>query len=94
MVEQDNKKEREMPHKLALRRRYFDYSKVYCDVTERWLLAWNQNKHVTYYIFHKLARKPVLVSRHYGFVYFEHCRFQNLFISGRAFFVSLSVSPP
>ena len=26
------------------RRRCLDYSKVYSDVTERWLLTWNQNK--------------------------------------------------
>ena len=33
---------------LAPRRRCLDYSKVYGNVTERWLLAWNQNKlHVT-----------------------------------------------
>ena len=46
---------------LAPRRRCLDYSKVYCDVTERWFLAWNQNKHITYYIFHKLIPKSVLV---------------------------------
>ena len=30
------------------RRRDLDYSKFFCDVTERWLVAWNQNKHITY----------------------------------------------
>ena len=35
---------------LAPRRRCLDYSKFYCDVPERCLLAWNQNK--TYYILH------------------------------------------
>ena len=36
---------------LAPRRRCLDYSKVFCDVTERLLLAWNQNKilHITYF---------------------------------------------
>ena len=29
-----------------------DYSKLYSDVTERWFLAWNQNKlHITYFIY-------------------------------------------
>ena len=46
---------------LAPKRRCLDYSNVYCDVTERWLLAWNQNKHITYYIFHKPIPKSVLV---------------------------------
>ena len=36
---------------LAPRRRYLDYLKVYSDVTERWLLVWNQNKR---YIVHIL----------------------------------------
>ena len=49
-----------MPHMVALRRRCLDYSKVYCDVTERWLLAWNQNKTLCY-IFHILIPKLVLV---------------------------------
>ena len=46
---------------LTPRRRCFDYSKVYYDVTERWLLAWNQNKHIIYYIFHILIQKALLV---------------------------------
>ena len=37
------------------------YLEVYCDVRERWLLAWNQNKHIIYYIFHILILKSVLV---------------------------------
>ena len=40
-------KERGMPHMLAPRRRYLDYLKVYCDVTERCLLARN----ITYFIY-------------------------------------------
>ena len=34
---------------LALRRG-LDYSKVYCDVRNRWFLAWNQSRHIMYYI--------------------------------------------
>ena len=37
---------------LAPRRRCLGCSKVYCDVRKRWLLAWNQKRHITYYIFH------------------------------------------
>ena len=37
---------------LAPRRGCLGYSKVYCDVRKRWLLTWNQNRHITYYIFH------------------------------------------
>ena len=55
------KKEIGVPHMLAPRRRCVDYSKVYHDITGRCLLAWNQNKHITYYIFHKLIPKSVLV---------------------------------
>ena len=36
----------------APRRRCLGYSKVYCDVRKGWLLAWNQNRHITYSIFH------------------------------------------
>ena len=46
---------------LAPRRHCLDYSKFYCDVTERWLLAWNQSKYITYYIFHILIPESVLV---------------------------------
>ena len=34
------------------RRGCLGYSKVYCDVGKRWFLAWNQNRHITCYIFH------------------------------------------
>ena len=37
---------------LAPRRGSLDYSIVYCDVRKRWFLAWNQNRYITYYIFH------------------------------------------
>ena len=46
---------------LASWRRCLNYSKVYYGVTERCVLAWNQNKHIAYYIFHKLIPKSVLV---------------------------------
>ena len=46
---------------LASKRRCLDSSKVYCDVTERWLLVGNQNKHIKYHIFHTLIPKSVLV---------------------------------
>ena len=36
---------------LAHRRRCLGFPKVYCDVTKRWLLVLNQNKHITYYIY-------------------------------------------
>ena len=37
---------------LTPKKGYIDYSKVYSDVTERQLLAWNQNNilHVIYFI--------------------------------------------
>ena len=37
---------------LAPRRSCLGYSKVYCDVRKIVFLAWNQNRHITYYIFH------------------------------------------
>ena len=37
-----------MPHMLAPRSGCLDYSKVYSNDTERWLLAWNKNN--IYYI--------------------------------------------
>ena len=37
---------------LAPRRGCLDYSKVYCNVRKRWFLEWNQNRHITHYIFH------------------------------------------
>ena len=33
-------------------RRCLGYSTVYCDVRRRWLLAWNQNRYITYSVFH------------------------------------------
>ena len=41
------RKEKGLPHRLASRKRCLDYSKVYSDVTDRWLLEWNQNKEIT-----------------------------------------------
>ena len=55
------KKEKGLPYMLAPRKCCLDYSKVYSNVTERWLLAWDQNKNITYYIFHILIPKSVLV---------------------------------
>ena len=46
---------------LAPRRHCLDYSKVYSDVTERWLLAWNQNKQITYCISYILIPNSVLI---------------------------------
>ena len=53
------KKEKGVPHMIALWRSCLDYSKVYSDVTERWLLAWNQKRNITYYLFHILIPKSV-----------------------------------
>ena len=39
----------------APRRGCLGYSKVLCDVRKRWLLTWNQNRHITYSIFHILT---------------------------------------
>ena len=36
---------------IAPRRRCLDYSKVYSDVTERWLLAKTNKLHSTYFIY-------------------------------------------
>ena len=46
---------------LAPRRRCLDYSKVYMDVTESWLLAGNQNKQIIYYVFSILIPKSALI---------------------------------
>ena len=46
------KTERGVPHILAPRRCCLGYLKVYRDVRKSWLLAWNQNRHITYYILH------------------------------------------
>ena len=45
-------RKRSATYMLAPRRGCLGYSKVYCDVRKRWFLAWNQNRHITYYIFH------------------------------------------
>ena len=39
-------------HMLAPKSGFLDYSRVYCDVRKRWFIARNQNRHITYYIFH------------------------------------------
>ena len=46
---------------LAPRRRCLYYSKVCSDVTKIWLLAWNQIKQITYYIFSILIPNSVLI---------------------------------
>ena len=56
---------------LAPSRRCLDYSKVYSDATERWLLAWNQNKQITYYIFYILVPNPVLIFLTIAQIYFQ-----------------------
>ena len=55
------RKEKGVLHMLARRRCCLDYSKVYSDVTEIWLLAWNKNKQVTYYVFYILIPNSVLI---------------------------------
>ena len=55
------RKEKGVPHMLAHRRCYLDYSKVHRDVTERWLLAWNQKIPITYYIFYLLIANSVFI---------------------------------
>ena len=42
---------------LAPRKRCLEYSKVYCDVIEKWSLPWNQKKYIKYYVFHILIPK-------------------------------------
>ena len=42
---------------LPPRRGYPVYSKVYFDVRKIWSLAWNQRRHITYYIFHIKSTK-------------------------------------
>ena len=56
---------------LPPRRPCVDYTKVYCDVAEKWLLAWNQNKHIIYYIFHILIPKSLLVFHTLVFTSFD-----------------------
>ena len=41
-----------VPHMLGPRRGFLDYSKVYCDFRKRWFVTWNQNRNITYNIFH------------------------------------------
>ena len=60
-MKKKKKKEKGRLHMLAPRRHRLDYSKVNNDVTERWLLAWNQKKHITYYIFYILIPNSVLI---------------------------------
>ena len=48
----EKKPERGMPHMPAPGRGCLDYSKVYYNVRKIWFLAWNQNRHISYYIFH------------------------------------------
>ena len=48
----EKKTERGMPHMPAPGRGCLDYSKVYYNVRKIWFLAWNQNRHISYYIFH------------------------------------------
>ena len=55
------KKEKGVPHMLALRRHCLDYSKVYSVVTKICLLAWDQNKKIAYYIFYILIPNSVLI---------------------------------
>ena len=64
-----------MPQKVAPRKRCLDYSKVYCDVTERWSLAWNQSKHIKYYTFHVLIPKLVLVFHTFAATSFDDSDF-------------------
>ena len=42
--------EKGVPHMVTHRRRCLNYSKAYSVPTERLLLAWSQNEHITYYI--------------------------------------------
>ena len=55
------KNEKGVSYMLASRRYCLDYSKVYSDTTERWLLAWNQNKQITHYISYILIPNSVLI---------------------------------
>ena len=51
---------------LAPRIHCLDYSKVYSDLTERCLLAWNQNKHITYYIHISYANSEISIDLLYN----------------------------
>ena len=48
---------------------------VYCDVRERWLLAWNENKHIIYYVFHMLIPKSVLIFHKFAPTSFDDSNF-------------------
>ena len=48
---------------------------VYFDVRERWLLAWNQNKHIMYYMFHILIPKSVLLFHTFALTSFDDSDF-------------------
>ena len=52
MFEWDYEKKQKKECHIAPKGCCLGYSKVYCDVRKRWLLAWNQNRHITYSIFH------------------------------------------
>ena len=56
---------------LTPRRGFLDYSKVCNDVTEKWLLAWNQNKQITYYIFYILIPNLVLIFFTIAQIYYQ-----------------------
>ena len=63
---------------LAHSRRCLSYSKVYCDVRRRRLPAWNQNRHITYSIFHIPCTnfEMIIGFRHLHFVWWHglnHC---------------------
>ena len=59
---------------LTPRRLSLDYSKIYSDVTEIWLLAWNQNKQIKYYIFYILIPNLVLIFLTIAQVYYQKIR--------------------
>ena len=69
------KKEKGVPHMNIYLGGSLEYSKVYNDVTERCLLGWNQNKHITYYAFHIVIRKSVLI-----FLTIAQIRYQHISI--------------
>ena len=65
---------------VAPRRDCLGYSKVYFNVKNRWFLAWNQNRHITYYIFHiqytnsKISIGLLYIHRHFVCWYrLNHC---------------------
>ena len=54
--------------------------KLQKDVTERWLLAWNKNKQITYYILYILIPNSVLI-----FVTIAQISFQQISILIRCY---------